>query len=293
VIIVVEREVAYRIFAKEFNASKFNMRSDEEGSSKQDVHTPNYLVTPAGAKLNRLFVVGVVTEVDNVGTDKDMWKARVVDPSGAFTVYAGQYQPEAAIFLSTVELPSYIAIVGKVRMYEPDDGSVFVSIRPEEINTVDALVRNRWVVDTAEMTLDRVEVFSKVVAECESSSEVTDHMRSHGMSVSLAEGISLAMEYYHTDEAYLGNIRKVVKDCLQSLENSQYDDGVGAEEDIEDRILGLLVDMNSGKGVDYAELIKAASAREIYEDAVDVAVRSLLAKGHCYEPKIGILKPVQ
>ncbi|MEA1985685.1 MAG: DNA-binding protein [Euryarchaeota archaeon] len=289
---MIEREVAHRIFAKEFNDSKFNIRSDVDGNSRQDAHTPHYIVTPAGAKLNRLFVVGVVTEVDNVGTEKDMWKARVVDPSGAFTVYAGQYQPEAAIFMSTIELPSYVAIVGKVRMYEPDDGSVFVSIRPEEINAVDARTRNRWVVDTAEITLDRVEAFSKVIAECESSSEVMEYMGSQGMPVSLAEGISLAMEYYHTDETYLGNIRKIVKDCLQSLGDGLCE-GVGAEEDVEDRILDMLVDMNSGKGVDYMELIKAASAQDLSEGAVDVAVRSLLAKGHCYEPKIGILKPVQ
>jgi hypothetical protein len=64
--------------------------------------------------------------------------------------------------LRDLEPPAYVAIVGKPRTYEPDDaeeGEVLVSLRPESITVVDADTRDRWVVETAERTLDRIEAF--------------------------------------------------------------------------------------------------------------------------------------
>ncbi|MFB6189025.1 MAG: hypothetical protein ABEI57_04005, partial [Halapricum sp.] len=79
------RETAYRVFASEFDDADFSYaESDEE-------RAPNYVVTPTGARINRLFVVGVLTEVQPVSDD--VLRARIVDPTGAFVVYAGQYQP--------------------------------------------------------------------------------------------------------------------------------------------------------------------------------------------------------
>ena len=76
------REVAYRVFADEFNDAHYTYaESDEE-------RAPNYLVTPTGARVNRLFVVGVLTEVEEVSDG--VIRARVVDPTGAFVIYAGQ-----------------------------------------------------------------------------------------------------------------------------------------------------------------------------------------------------------
>mgnify|MGYP005846426629 FL=1 len=101
-----EREVAKRIFAKEFNASNMAFKESE------DQLAPTYLLTPTGAKCNRVFVVGTLTEKDNVGSDSEYWRGRVTDPTGAFVLYAGQYHPEAAQVLSDLDVPSFIAVIG-------------------------------------------------------------------------------------------------------------------------------------------------------------------------------------
>ncbi len=125
---MLKREVAKRVFAREFEACRELEKSARPDSDAADSKTPNLLISPLGLILNRIFAVGVVTELDSIGTQSEMWKARIVDPTGAFTVYAGQYQPEASIFFSTVQIPSFIALTGKARIYEPEPGSVFVSI---------------------------------------------------------------------------------------------------------------------------------------------------------------------
>ena len=286
---MVEREVAQRLFAKEFNGSKFNIHPNPDEVSYDGGHAPNFIVSPLGSKINRLFATGVVTEIDNIGTEHDLWRARVVDPSGAFIVYAGQYQPEAAIFLSTLEVPAYVSVVGKARIYEPEGGSVFVSIRPEDINVIDADIRNRWIVDTAELTLDRIDAFSMAIASGLTGIELFDHLVGNNIPNGLAEGIGQALDHYHTDADYLRKLKDTVADCIETVGFGSGGEEAVADEDI---ILELMKEMDTGKGIDYAELIIIAKSRGMAEATIVAAVRKLLAKGMCYEPKIGILKVV-
>ncbi|MFC6725032.1 RPA family protein, partial [Halobium palmae] len=150
---VPSREVARRVFAEEFNDAGYTFKESD------DERAPVYALLPTGERANRVFLVGTLTEKEDVGDDSEYWRGRIVDPTGTFFVYAGQYQPEAASALRELEPPAYVAVVGKPRTYETDDGQVNVSVRPESITEVDAATRDRWVVETAERTLDRVAAF--------------------------------------------------------------------------------------------------------------------------------------
>jgi hypothetical protein len=149
------REVARRAFAREFNDASYTFKESD------DDRAPVYLLLPTGERANRVFLVGTLTEKEDVGEDNEYWRGRIVDPTGTFFVYAGQYQPEAASTLRDLEPPAYVAVVGKPRTYETDDGSVNVSVRPESITQVDAATRDRWVVETAERTVERIGAFEE------------------------------------------------------------------------------------------------------------------------------------
>jgi len=147
------REVARRVFAREFNDASHTFKESD------DERAPVYLLLPTGERANRVFLVGTLTEKEDVGEDDEYWRGRIVDPTGTFFVYAGQYQPDAASTLRELEPPAYVAVVGKPRTYETDDGSVNVSVRPESITAVDSVTRDRWVVEAAQRTLERVAAF--------------------------------------------------------------------------------------------------------------------------------------
>ena len=147
------REIAQRTFAAEFNDASYTFRESD------DDRAPVYVLLPTGAKANRVFIVGTLTETEDVGSEDEYWQGRIVDPTGTFFVYAGQYQPEAAGMLRETEPPAFVAVVGKPRTYETDDGNVNVSLRPEHLTIVDDVARHRWVTETAERTLDRLETF--------------------------------------------------------------------------------------------------------------------------------------
>ena len=179
------REVAYRVFAQEFRDSNLTFKDSN------DQYSPQYLLTPTGAKINRLFIVGTLTEKEDIGTDAEYWRGRIVDPTGAFLIYAGQYQPEAARVMAEVNPPEYLAIVGKPSAYQTEDGTVLTSVRPENITVVDAATRDRWVAETAQRTLERVENLN-------------------GTNPNAVQ----AREHYHTDAAVY---KQMAKDALTSL----------------------------------------------------------------------------
>ena len=145
------REVARRVFAREFNDASFTFKESD------DERAPVYLLLPTGERANRVFIVGTLTETEDVGEDSEYWQGRIVDPNGdTFFTYAGQYQPDAASALRDLEPPAYVSVAGKPRTFETDDGEINVSVRPESITEVTEAERDRWVVETAERTLDRV-----------------------------------------------------------------------------------------------------------------------------------------
>ncbi|WP_144919769.1 hypothetical protein [Halorubrum salsamenti] len=204
------REVAHRVFAAEFDdASISYSESDEE-------RAPNYVVTPTGARVNRLFVAGVLTEIERVNDETR--RGRVVDPSGAFVTYAGQYQPEAQTFLERAEPPAFVALTGKARTFEPEDSDrVFTSVRPESLNAVDADTRDRWVVSAAEATLDRLAVFAKALESDLRGEELRAALESGGAAASLAAGIPKAIDHYDTSTAYVEALRRLAVDALELI----------------------------------------------------------------------------
>ena len=288
---LLKREVAKRVFAKELEACRELEKSSRLDFQADDPKSPNLLISPLGLILHRVFIVGVITELDSIGTQNDMWKARIVDPTGAFTIYAGQYQSDASVFFSTVQIPAFIAITGKVRIYEPEPESVFVSIRAEEANAVDEDIRNRWVVDTAEQTVERLEAFSDALASGYRGEKLREYLLDKGVSPELAEGISIILERERAPQEFAKLLRASIREGLKSLDfDSENTEGANADQ--KEFVLELLKEMGGYKGVDYGAFVDAAVSRGIPEEYVEEVVRSFLEDGQCYEPRIGIIRLV-
>ena len=205
------REVAKRIFAEELKSSNYSFRDGED----QHQYAPSYLLTPTGAKCNRVFVVGTLTEKDDIGGDTEYWRGRVVDPTGSILIYAGQYQPEAAQILANMEAPSYVAVVGKPNLYQTDDGNIIISLRAESIQRVDENTRNQWIIDTARRTLERLEALKNARPVPVSSDFATaDNVPASSSSSTPAQDTDRALQHYHTD---IEHFRQMVLRALSSL----------------------------------------------------------------------------
>jgi len=202
------REVAYRLFAAEFDDCSLSYAESD------DERAPNYVVTPTGLRVNRLFAVGVLTETEAV--NDETLRGRIVDPTGAFVTYAGQYQPEAQAFLDRTTPPAFVAITGKARTFEPEDSDrVFTSVRPESLSEVEASTRDRWVVSAAESTLRRIAICVAALESPLSGEALGRALADAGIDDSLAAGIPRAIEHYGTTTAYLDALRQLAVDALE------------------------------------------------------------------------------
>jgi len=202
-----KREPALRLFASEYNVSTLETKGEEE-------YSPSYLITPLGAMANRVYFIGVLTEKENKGSEiEPLYMARVKDPTGTFFLSAGSYQPEAAASLREIDPPSLVAVVGKIRTFENDEGQFYVSIRPERVTPVSKEHRDYWIYQAAVQTNQRLADYQKAIDLPELTEEsVTAQV---GLDVQTAQGIVQAVEHYGIVE--LHNFKEAVNEALSFI----------------------------------------------------------------------------
>jgi RPA family protein len=313
------QDPAWRVFAYELNKSTLQVKEDDENG-------PSYVISPTGAKINRIFVVGVLTEVENVRSSEDLWRARIADPTGTFTVYAGKYQPEAAAFLAQADVPQFVAVLGRARLYARDEAS-YVSIWSKEINPTTETVRNNWVITTAERTLDRVEALKIALSAELQSNTLRTKLFDNDVNAVLADGITRAVLSYNGSDV-IADMIPVIASAIEAVVepreftpanvdpqraratddavisegeqgHEQADEAAMTQEDSaatealarnKEHVLLKMNELDAGSGVPYDRLIETLEAQGLDEDDVEEAVQELMDTGKCYEPKIGILK---
>ena len=209
------REMANRVFAAEFNSSNYELREGEEKSSV-------YVVTPLGAKVNRLLLMGVLTEIDSRDTEGGkLYTAQVTDPTGTFRVSAGQYQEYASKALQSLTAPAFVAVVGKARTYTPEEGTVYVSVRAEEISLVTQEQKDFWIYETCRETSKRIGAMKSAFELMPPTAESIAKM---GVPRRLAEGAALAAQHYK--QVDLATYRGMVVEALRSLPGFEEATGV-------------------------------------------------------------------
>jgi RPA family protein len=300
---MISRETAWRIFATEYSASTHV----ESGEGER---APSYVVTPLGAKVNRLFVVGVVTDVENIGSDSEpMWRARVSDPTGVFFISAGQYQPEAAQVLSQIKPPKFVAVIGKSRTYSPEEGVIYVSIRPETIKVVDSKLRDFWVLEAAKSLKRRLDVMDEAQ---KMESPNLENIQSLGANQNNAEGVLSAIEHYGYVD--LSRFNTVLTDALKSLLEdyqgieSDYTEDITEQEipepeskegpskedaDTEALFLEIVDSLDKDvKGAAWEDIVSVAEKKGLSKIKIEEITNSLLDKGLIYEPVLGRIKKI-
>ncbi len=292
------REMAIRLFAAEFNSSDYELREGEEKSSV-------YVVTPLGAKVNRLLLMGVLTEVESRDTEGGkLYTAQVTDPTGTFRVSAGQYQEEASRALQSISPPAFVAVVGKARTYSPEEGTVYVSVRAEEIAQVTQEQRDHWVLETCSETAKRI---GAIKAAMELSPPLAESIARMGVPRRLAEGAVLAAQHYRGVD--LSTYRGMVVEALRSIPGIEEATGEVAvpptEEassvtisgteltDHEEKLLSIIGELDkSTRGAEWDEIVRTARGRQLTDDQLNSAIEGLLDKGMVYEPVLGRMKRI-
>jgi RPA family protein len=295
-----ERMKAARLFAAELKATTVEV--PKKGG---DQYESQLYLTQTGAKAARVMVVGTATEIEDIGTDNNFYRMRVSDPTGVHFVTAGQYQPEAAKAMQELiqRLPAFVAVIGKVSLYNNGENTTLVSIRAEQVAIVDENIRDTWLLETAKATLDRLsalkanpvleqevaaayptrenykEIVKKVITEMKSTPVVGAFQPAATQAPAATVPVATA------SEALAPATPPVQKQAAQADPS---------EEDLKKFIEQKLISMNNGgKGVKIGHLAQQGKSAGISSIKLEELIDALKHEGRIYEPKNGVLMPTE
>jgi len=302
------REVAWRLFAEEFNSSTVELESEGEFS-------PGHILTPLGLKVNRVFLTGVITDVENISTKEEpLWRARVSDPTGTYFVSAGKYQPEAAGALARITPPAFATIIGKTRTYRPEEGVLYLSLKAESVIPSTAAGRDFWVLEACKSLRKRIDLAEEAVAM---EKPAVEGLVKLGAGRSLAEGMVLALEKYGRPdmEKYSGmledclryllpdksghNGASVLKEVAPEAAESPDEDALDDIEDekpsypkeAEANVIKIVEGLQtSTRGAPWEKIVEKAKKEGLQKETVDQIVMDLMDSGVLYEPAIGQIR---
>ncbi|HEC72176.1 MAG TPA: hypothetical protein ENI36_01065 [Thermoplasmatales archaeon] len=288
-----KREIAWRVFADEFNDATLEIKGSREKE-------PSYVITPLGAKINRVFIVGVLTDVENISEEGELIRAHISDPTGVFTLYSGRYQPEVTKKLSEIDVPAFVALTGKSRTFEPEKGVMYVSIRPETVSEVDEKTRNIHILETCKHTLERIEAMREALQL--SQPNVYD-LQKLGYHKDLCDGVINAVKHYRNvdlqkyiemvSEAlnYLIPLEEEIPEVEKVEIKEKEEDEKTVPDDIENMVLEIIKNLeNENDGAPWDMIIERCNEAGIDKDLAEEALTSLMDKGIVFEPTLGIIK---
>jgi RPA family protein len=151
------REPAWRVTTRELDSAL----EEERGTGER---AAGYLLSPFGARMNRVLVAGTLSPAEAIGRDPSQafWRARLSDPTGAVAITAGSFQPRAMAQLRATREAHPSLVVGKVHLYRGRDGVGYVSVRAEGVRTVGETEERAALADTVRQTLDRLDLVERL-----------------------------------------------------------------------------------------------------------------------------------
>ena len=293
------REAARRVFAVEYNRSQHEDRGLEENA-------PNYVITPLGTSVNRIFFIGVMMVKTNTGSDDSpQYRVEVRDPTGTFYLYAGQYQPQALSAISKMDPPSLVGVVGKVRTFVRDDGTFYASVKPEVVFPVDIPQRDRWILTASRFTMERLRAIKDAMAEEQPNLEsLVDKGHPKRAAEAAVNGVGLYGNFDLTPykEGVREALQLVVDGGGKSMELEAQPKAEPAadtdtakeppKEDIKDTVLEIINSVTGEKGALYRDIIAECEKKGVDKIQLEETIQELLDEGQIYEPTIGIIKPI-
>jgi len=249
-----------RIFASEFNSSDLIF---EQPSDKSRV-----MITPGGACCSEVFIAGAL--IERGGTPGGGQYVRVADPTGAFSMQIDRNQRQQGDILRGMEPPLFVTVLGSLIIHGGErESSCSVAIR--DIRTADRMIRDSWIVRTAELTCGRLELMMKAIG-----------------GERVPDCTARAMDHYRMNLSRVTDLADMVSTALEGVLPAEAKDAEGG--DPQDIVLSIIREKGGKNGIHIQDIIPVAGQFGLGEDAVRHAVKALLAEDECYQPSRDFVK---
>ncbi len=203
-----------------------------------------------------------------------------------------------------------------MKTYVPEDGELYVSVRPERVMQVDSSVRDKWILDTCKQTKQRIEAILEAM-QMNDTNEF--ELKKLGYSTDLSKGIVEAIKNYGnidlnkyvtliqeslqylvpekekskepTKEKSIPKKEKVPEEKKPDKKEEKKDEKKEKDfEETEKKVLEIIRKMEGENGAPWDDITEECSKNNLDKDTVEEALSSLMDKGLIYEPILGTIK---
>ena len=298
----IQRQSAIRLFAQEFSESNLT----EQGVGEYD---PSFVITKLGIKVNRALFCGVIDRLEKRdGDNGPSFNGQIRDPTGINRFNVASFQPELQAEMEELYARFesgdrfLMAIVGKSRWFEGDEGGIFTSFRVEEFSVINQEVYMNWLIDTSDATLRRLNFYEQSL-ELELNKE---SLTASGFPKDLVDGTLLARQHYSNVDAEnyrlgilkalssasgssTGNNQSVIiQNETDDIEITDMSENIANPEDI---ILKTIQNLDTGNGIEYDKLVEACTLSGISRESAEDCIEDLRdVKGDIIEPRFGFFR---
>jgi uncharacterized protein len=255
-------EGSIRVFAGEFGISTLSIPG-------VDSQSPPWVVTPAGGYCRFMFLSGTLTEVSETG---DMVHTRVADPTGVFNLVIGGRNTALAETFRNLPVPSFVTVSGRSQMYLKE-GRAVVSVRPDNVQCVNRLVRDQWVLATAQSTLRRLFMMNNAL-----------------LGTCTDQRILAAFYHYSITKPRLRELATMVMEAVNTVQT--VDSELPVQPDAHTLVMDLIRAGSGPRGISVDQIINKAKAYGISQESVLAIIESLISDDECYQPLKGFVKPL-
>ena len=290
------REPAVPIFAKELSKAVESHVEDRE-------YSPTYQISEMGAKLSRVLIGGMLTTIENHGSDEEPnYRAQIADPTGSFYYVNAnqQWQPEGAADLSQLESTEWVLCVGRVRSFTPEDGDkTYISVSVESIRSASESEVNQWALTACQNLFRRFSIIKEGIET---------------LGPRETSGMELSKELYSIDEFPTDEYASLLYDALQTLAGAEPLSSVPKTEEFngnfktastieaspsenqttekhEQKLLDKISSLDAdGEGTMYAMLVEIATELKMDTARLDETLDSLSEQGLIYQPSFNQFK---
>ena len=225
-------------------------------------------LTPTGAYCRQLFLAGVLTESDKRGPD--FWYGRVADPTGVFEIRAERPDREQYAVLRDLTSPSFVTVVGGAVFFSGNEGP---GVSLHQIQESDRMVRDRWIVRTAEITGDRLTILAATLRSGTGPVPAVTAIRQYAMTA-----------------ADIRDLAGMVCHALDGVASSA--GATRPQEEITAAVLTIIRESAGKKGISFEDLAVIAGTSGIGSRELRDALRILLEEDECYQPAREVFKPL-
>ena len=299
----IKRQSAIRLFAQEFSEANLT----EQGVGEYD---PSFVITKLGIKVNRALVSGVIERLERrEGDNGPSFSGVLRDPTGNHRFNIAPFQTELQLDIEELHARFesgdrfLMALVGKSRWFEGDDGGIFTSFRAEEFSVIDQETYMHWLIDTSDATMRRLKSHENSLGV-----ELTqDSLKSSNVPSDLIDGTIMSRQHYpdFDSETYRLGVLKALSSALgrnnvTEIEDDKVIEPSSSQEETVSSLTssnapGVIMDtirrLDSGVGVEYDALVEACTLAGISRESAEDSIEDLRdTRGDIVEPRFGFFR---